>query len=79
MMRMQGRSSAPLRGDNGHAMHNKIETPPSMDSGRCQEHPRVAPNHDAVLRDDDIPQPLWSWDEDITDLISGILLELPPM
>ena len=50
-----------------------------MDTKRCQEHLRAAPNHDVVLWDDDIPQLYRSWDENITDLVSGIPLELLPI
>ena len=32
-----------------------------------------------MMRDDDIPQLLWSWDNNITDLVSGIPLKLPPI
>ena len=32
-----------------------------------------------VLRDDDIPQLCKSWDDNITDLVSGIPLKLPPI
>ena len=50
-----------------------------MDTDRCQEHLRAAPSHDVVLRDNNIPQLLWSWDNNITDLVSGIPLKLLPI
>ena len=50
-----------------------------MDTDRCQEHLRVTPSHDIVLRDDDIPQLCKSWDDNIADLVSGIPLKLPPI
>ena len=50
-----------------------------MDTERHQEHLRAAPNHDIVLRDNNIPQLCKSWDENITDLVSGIPLELLPI
>ena len=78
-MRMWGKSSIPLRGTSGHTRHTKVQTPPSMDTERCQEHRRAAPSHDIVLRDDKIPQLCKSWDENITDIVSGIPLELPPI
>ena len=50
-----------------------------MDTDRCSECLRAALSHDVVLRDDNIPQLLWSWDNNITDLVSGIPLKLPPI
>ena len=50
-----------------------------MDTERHQECLRAAPSHDVVLRDDDIPQLCKSWDKNITDLVSGIPLELLPI
>ena len=76
---MQGRSSIPLRGTSGRTRHTKIETPPGMDTDRCLEHLRAALSHDVVLRDDDIPQLHRSWDNNITDLVSGIPLKLLPI
>ena len=48
-----------------------------MDTDRCLERLRAALSHDVVLRDDDIPQLHRSWDDNITDLVSGIPLKLP--
>ena len=79
LTRTQGRSSIPLRGTSGRTRHTKIETPPGMDTDRCPEHLRAALNHDVVLRDDDIPQLCRSWDNNITDLVSGIPLKLLPI
>ena len=76
---MQGGSSIPLRGTSGHTRHTKIETPPGTDTDRCLEHLRAALSHDIVLRDDDIPQLRRSWDNNITDLVSGIPLKFPPI
>ena len=76
---MWGRSSIPLRGTSGHTRHTKIQTPPSMDTDRHSECLRAALSHDIVLRDDDIPQLRRSWDNNITDLVSGIPLKLPPI
>ena len=78
-MRTQGRSSIPLRGTSGRTGHTKIQTPPSMDTDRHSKHLRAALSHDVVLRDDDIPQLHRSWDNNITDLVSGIPLKLPPI
>ena len=78
-MRTQGRSSIPLRGTNGCTRHTKIQTPPGMDMDRHLEHLRAAPSHDGILRDDNIPQLRKSWDDNITDLVSGIPLKLPPI
>ena len=76
---MWGRSSIPLRGTSGHTRHTKIETPPSVNTDRRLKHLRAALSHDVILRDDNIPQLLWSWDNNITDLVSGIPLKLPPI
>ena len=73
---MQGKSSIPLRGTSGCTRHTKFQTPPGVDTDRCQEHLRAAPSHDISLRDDDIPQLHKSWDDNITDLVSGIPLKL---
>ena len=78
-MRTHGRSSIPLRGTSGCIRHTKVQTLPGMDTERHQEHLRAAPNHDIVLRDNNIPQLCKSWDENITDLVSGIPLELLPI
>ena len=50
-----------------------------MDTDRHQERLRAALSHDVVLRDNDIPQPHRSLDNNITDLVSGIPLKLPPI
>ena len=76
---MQGRSSIPLRGTSGHTRHTKNQTPPSTDIDRHPECLRAALSHDVVLRDDDIPQLCKSWDNNITDLVSGIPLKLLPI
>ena len=78
-MRTQGRSSIPLRGTSGHTRHTKIQTPPSTDKDRHLEHLRAALSHDIVLRDNNIPQLHKSWDNNITDLVSGIPLKLLPI
>ena len=76
---MQGKSSIPLRGTSGHTRHTKVQTPPGTDTERRQECLRASPSHDVILRDNDIPQLCKSWDENITDLVSGIPLELLPI
>ena len=78
-MRTWGRSSIPLRGTSGHTRHTKNQTPPSADTDRHSEHLRAAFSHDVILRDDNIPQLRRSWDDNITDLVSGIPLKLPPI
>ena len=78
-MRTQGRSSIPLRGTSGCTRHTKNQTPPGADTDRHSERLRAALSHDVVLRDDDIHQLLQSWDNNITDLVSGIPLKLPPI
>ena len=78
-MRTWGRSSIPLRGTSGRTRHTKNQTLPGADTDRCLERLRAALNHDIVLRDDDIPQFCRSWDDNITDLVSGIPLKLPPI
>ena len=78
-MRMWGRSSIPLRGTSGHTRHTKNQAPPGTDTDRCSERLRAALSHDVILRDDDIPQLHRSWDDNITDLVSGIPLKLPPI
>ena len=67
-MRMQGRSSIPLRGTSGCTRHTKNQTTLSADTDRCPEGLRAALSHDVVLRNDDIPQLRKSWDNNITDL-----------
>ena len=76
---MWGRSSIPLRGTSGRIRHTKIETPPSVDTDRRLECVRAALSHDIVLRDNDVPQLRRSWDNNITDLVSGIPLKLLPI
>ena len=78
-MRMQGRSSIPLKGTSGRTRHTKNQTPPGTDTDRHLECLRAALSHDVVLRDDDIPKLHRSWDDNITDLVSGIPLKLPPI
>ena len=78
-MRMRGRSSIPLRGTSGRKKHTKIETPPGTDTDRHSECLRAALSHDDILRDDNILQLHRSWDNNITDLVSGIPLKLPPI
>ena len=78
-MRTWGRSSIPLRGTSGCTRHTKNQTPPSADTDRCLERLRAALSHDVVPQDDDIPQLHRSWDNNITDLVSGIPLKLPPI
>ena len=78
-MRTRGRSCIPLRGTSGCTRHTRIETPPGAGTDRCSEGVRAALTHDIVLRDDDIPQLRSSWDNNITDLVSVILLKLPPI
>ena len=78
-MRMQGRSSIPLRGTSGCTRHTKNQTPPSVDTDRCSEHLRAALSHDIIPQDDNIPQVCRSWDNNITDLVSGIPLKLLPI
>ena len=73
---MQGRNSLPLRGTSGCTRHTKIQTPPGAGTDRCLEYLRAAVSHDVVLRDNDIPQLCKSWDNNITDLVSGIPLKL---
>ena len=78
-MRTWGRSSIPLRGTSGPTRHTKNQTPPGMDTDRRSERLRAALSHDVVLRDVNIPQLCRSWDTNITDLVSGIPLKLPPI
>ena len=59
--------------------HTKNQTPPSMDTDRCLDCLRAALSHNVVLKDDDIPQLRKSWDNNITDLVSGIPLKLLPI
>ena len=76
---MWGRSSIPLRGTSGRTRHTKFQTPPGAATDRCPERLRAALSHDIVLRDNDIPQLCKSWDNNITDLVSGIPLKLLPI
>ena len=76
---MWGRSSIPLRGTSGRTRHTKNQTPPGADTDRCSGRLRAALSHDIVLRDDNIPQLHRSWDDNITDLVSGIPLKLLPI
>ena len=76
---MRGRSSIPLRGTSGHTRHTKIQTPPGANTDRRSGRLRAALSHDIVPQDDDIPQLCRSWDNNITDLVSGIPLKLPPI
>ena len=78
-MRTRGRSSITLRGTSGRTRHTKNQTPPGADTDRCSECLRAALSHDVILRDDNIPQLCRSWDNNITDLVSGIPLKLPPI
>ena len=78
-MRTWGRSSISLRGTSGRTRHTKNQTPPGADTDRCSERLRAALSHDVILRDDDIPQLCRSWDDNITDLVSGIPLKLLPI
>ena len=78
-MRTWERSSIPLRGTSGCTRHTKIETPPGAGTDRHLERLRAALSHDVILRDDNIPQLHRSWDNNITDLVSGIPLKLPPI
>ena len=66
-------------GTSGRTRQTKFQTFPSADTDRHQERLRAAPSHDVVLRDDDIPQLRKSWDNNITDLVSGIPLKLLPI
>ena len=76
---MRGRSSIPLRGTSGRTRHTKNQAPCSTDTDRRSECLRASLSHDVVLRDNDIPQLCRSWDDNITDLVSGIPLKLPPI
>ena len=78
-MRMWGKSSIPLRGTSGCTRHTKVQTPLDADTDRCQECLKAAPSHDIVPQDNDIPQLRKSWDDNITDIVSGIPLKLPPI
>ena len=69
---MWGKSSIPLRGTSGCTRHTKFQTLPGVDTDRHQECLRAAPGHDIVLRRK-------SWDDNITDLLSGIPLKLLPI
>ena len=77
-MRVWGKTT-PLRGASGRTRRRHIQTPPGAGIEVRKEHLKVTLNHRVVLRDDDIPQLRRSWDERITDLVSGVPLELPPM
>ena len=50
-----------------------------MDIDRRLECLRAALSHDIILRDNDIPQLHKSWDNNITDLVSGIPLKHLPI
>ena len=76
---MQGRSSIPLRGTSGCTRHTKFQTPSGADTDRCLEHLRATLSHDVILRDNDIPQLRKRWDNNMTDLVSGIPLKLLPI
>ena len=77
---MWGRSSIPLRDTSGHTRHTKTQTLPGVDTDRCPEHLRAAAlRNDIVPQDDNIPQLHKSWDDNITDLVSGIPLKLLPI
>ena len=76
---MQGKSSIALRGTSGLTRHTKVQTPPGVDTERHQEHLRTALSVDVVSQDNNIPQLHKSWDKNITDLVSGIPLELLPI
>ena len=76
---MWGRSSIPLRGTSGRTRHTKIQTPPGVDVDRCLECLSAAFSHEVILRDNGIPQLHKGWDDNITDLVSGIPLKLPPI
>ena len=76
---MWGKNSISLRGTSGCTRHTKIQAPPGTDTDRCQDHLRAALSHDVILRDNNIPQLHKSWDDNITDLVSGIPLKLPPI
>ena len=78
-MRMWGKSSIPLRGTSGPTRHTKVQALPGMDTDRRQEHLRAALSHDIVPQDDDISQLHKNWDDNITDLVSGIPLKLLPI
>ena len=68
-VRTWGKSSIPLRGISGCTRHTKVQAQPSTDTDRCQKHLRAALSHDIVPQEDD----------NITDLVSGIPLKLPPI
>ena len=76
---MWGKSSIPLRGTSGHTRHTKVQTPPGTDTDRRPGGLRAPLSHDVILRDNDIPQLHKSWDNNITDLVSGIPLKLLPI
>ena len=78
-MRTWGKSSILLRGTSGRTRHTKNQSPPGTDTDRCSERLRAALSHDVILRDDNIPELRRSWDNNITDLVSGIPLKLPPI
>ena len=60
-MRMQGRSSIPLRGTSGRTRHTKNQAPPSTDTDRRSEHLRAALSHDVALK---LP-PIWEVNHEI--------------
>ena len=78
-MRTWGKSSIPLRGTSGCTRHTKVQALPSVDTDRFQECLRAALSHDIIQWDNNIPQLPKSWHANITDLVSGIPLKLPPI
>ena len=52
---------------------------PGTDTDRCSERLRAALSHDIVPQDVEIPQLHRSWDNNITDLVSGIPLKVLPI
>ena len=75
----EGAVSIPLRGTSGHTRHTKNQTPPGADTDRCSGCLRATLSGDIILRDDNIPQLCRSWDNNITDLVSGIPLKFSPI
>ena len=78
-MRTWGRSSIPLRATSGRTRHTKNQTLPSVDTDRFPECLRATPSHDVIPQDNNIPQLHKSWDNNTTDLVSGIPLNLLPI
>ena len=59
-MRTWRGSSIPLKGTSGCTRHTKVQTPPSMDTERCQEHLRAAPKAPILKSiDNNNPNPIW--------------------